>query len=95
MDRLVNSTIGSECKLNSWYLHVLAVHPDHQRKGIGRKLVQIGEALARQDGTSVVLETTTRVNASIYQKLGFDIRGESKITSPFGECPLLLLTKEF
>jgi GNAT superfamily N-acetyltransferase len=44
-ERLVESSIGTECKLNSWYLHILAVHPEHQKKGVGRKLIHAGEAL--------------------------------------------------
>jgi len=44
MDGLMESTFGLERKLDSWYLHLFAVAPEHQREGVGRKLIEPGEA---------------------------------------------------
>ena len=37
-----------------WELHPLAVHPNHQRKGTGRALIQILETEARKEGASTI-----------------------------------------
>ena len=34
---------------NSWYLHLLAVHPDFQHRGFGRELVEWGLEKAREE----------------------------------------------
>jgi aminoglycoside 6'-N-acetyltransferase I len=37
-----------------WELHPLAVHPNHQRKGTGRALIQTLEKEARNEGVSTI-----------------------------------------
>jgi GNAT superfamily N-acetyltransferase len=59
-------------------LHVLelAVHLDHQRKGIGRALMEVAIQAARDRGCTAVTLTTFRVvvwNAPFYRRLGFEI----------------------
>jgi GNAT superfamily N-acetyltransferase len=59
-------------------LHVveLAVHLDHQRKGIGRDLMNAATQAARDAGCAAVTLTTFRGvvwNAPFYRRLGFEI----------------------
>ncbi|EAW13555.1 putative GNAT family acetyltransferase [Aspergillus clavatus NRRL 1] len=55
---------------NVWYLSVLAVHPHHQRQGIGRSLVEWGLEKARQEELPVGLEASAK-GTSLYEQLGF------------------------
>ncbi|KAI7971321.1 hypothetical protein EIK77_007375 [Talaromyces pinophilus] len=53
------------------YLQVLAVHPHHQRKGIGRKLIQWGLDEADRLGLIAYLEATAD-GARLYEQTGFE-----------------------
>lgn len=55
----------------------LMVHPDGRRKGIARKLMMAVEALAREEGkTLLVLDTVTGSPAqTLYENLGFTLSG--------------------
>lgn len=56
----------------SWYLEFLAVHPDFQGRGAGRKLVEWGLQRAEEEGicASVI---AAKGKDSFYRKCGFDI----------------------
>lgn len=55
----------------------LMVHPDGRRKGIARQLMTAVEALAREEGkTLLVLDTVTGSPAqTLYENLGFTLSG--------------------
>ncbi|CAM3911553.1 GNAT family N-acetyltransferase [Rahnella bruchi] len=55
----------------------LMVHPDGRRKGIARQLMTAVEALAREEGkTLLVLDTVTGSPAqALYESLGFTLSG--------------------
>lgn len=53
------------------YLAVLAVHPDHQRKGIGRKLIQWGLDEADRLGLIAYLEASPD-GLRLYEQTGFE-----------------------
>lgn len=56
------------------YLGKIAIHPEHQGRGIGRALVAAAEDLARQNGqTALVLETRIELteNHAAFARLGF------------------------
>ena len=65
-------------------LENLAVAPQHQLKGLGRRLMTRVEALARARGLNLVRLYTNKAftsNLAFYQKLGFAIEREEKIKS--------------
>ena len=64
----------SETQAGEWYIDILSVHPNHRRKGIGMKLLQAVEDLAKQQGASVIALNCDEVNDKayqLYQKLGY------------------------
>ncbi|KAF2689936.1 acyl-CoA N-acyltransferase [Lentithecium fluviatile CBS 122367] len=63
-------TVWSGDRAESWYLEWLAVHPDHQGKGIGQKLAQWGLDRAQEEGVWASV-ASTRGKEPFYQKCGF------------------------
>ena len=64
----------SETQAGEWYIDILSVHENHRRKGIGMKLLQAVEALAKQQGASVIALNCEEINDKayqLYQKLGY------------------------
>ncbi|KAE8153651.1 acyl-CoA N-acyltransferase [Aspergillus avenaceus] len=53
-----------------WFLSTLAVHPDYQRQGIGRKLVEWGLGQAAREQMPVGLEASAK-GTYLYHSLGF------------------------
>jgi ribosomal protein S18 acetylase RimI-like enzyme len=56
-----------------WYLSGLAVDPPHQRRGIGRTLVEWGCERAAAEGAPAALLTSSRENVRYYERLGFEV----------------------
>ena len=64
----------SETQAGEWYIDILSVHENHRRKGIGMKLLQAVEDLAKQQGASVIALNCEEMNVKayqLYQKLGY------------------------
>ncbi|KAH7083050.1 acyl-CoA N-acyltransferase [Paraphoma chrysanthemicola] len=51
------------------YCHVIAVHPAHQRKGVGQKLLNYGIGIAQQARLPVYIESS-RDGIRLYEKMG-------------------------
>jgi GNAT superfamily N-acetyltransferase len=51
------------------YCHVVAVHPDYQRKGIGQMLMHFGLGVARSANLPVYIESS-RDGTRLYEKIG-------------------------
>lgn len=61
----------------SWmYLKMAGVHPDHQGKGLGGRMIRAGLAEAARLGVPSVLETATPSNVGLYQRFGYAILSE-------------------
>lgn len=64
---------------DSLYVGKLAVHPDHQRKGIGRSLMETVERYALSKGIETI-ELNTRIelfeNHSTFKSMGYFVTGE-------------------
>ncbi len=58
------------------YLALLAVDPDHQGRGLGKRVVRPGLEAAAAMGLDVALETNKSDNVGFYRSLGFEISGE-------------------
>lgn len=71
--RVVGVVLGSHDHRKGW-INRLAVLPDYQRKGIGRKLVEACEAVLRKQGLSIVaahVEPANAASATLFENLGY------------------------
>lgn len=59
-------------RAESWYLELLAVHPDYQGKGVGRMIVRWGLDRADEEGVCASVISTTG-KEPFYQKCGFHL----------------------
>jgi GNAT superfamily N-acetyltransferase len=67
-----------------WYLQILGVHPDAQRRGIGLQLLQPTLAQADSTGVACYLETAQPRNSHYYQRVGFQELGPAAPLRPGG-----------
>lgn len=71
-----------ELKGNSAYLGLLSVDPQHQKKGLGSRLVAAAEEFARESGAHFMELTIVNLRTelpAIYERLGYKVTG----TEPF------------
>lgn len=67
----------------SLHIDVMAVSPDHGRRGAGTKLIRTMSELARGRGLRIVTLTTFRDlpwNAPFYEKVGFRVMNDGELT---------------
>jgi ribosomal protein S18 acetylase RimI-like enzyme len=56
------SAFGAGKKHAAWHLQTLGVHPDHQRRGAARQLVDAIAKKAASDKSMMVVECTKEIN---------------------------------
>lgn len=56
-------------KQNFYYIQTIAVHPEFQGKGLGKKVISFAKNLAKDQ--PIYLETNSKDNVKYYEKLGF------------------------
>ncbi|MGL5839278.1 MAG: GNAT family N-acetyltransferase [Sphingorhabdus sp.] len=66
------------------YLACVGVAPHAQGKGVGRLLIEPGLQRADQLGVPVYLDTSTETNVSLYQRFGFEVIAEDRLTKDGG-----------
>lgn len=67
-----------------WYVHMMAVHPDHQGKGLGSQVLRhVLDAAARLDRQApTVLTTHLETNVTYYRRAGFQVIDQRTLTPP-------------
>jgi len=65
-----------------WYLGVLATHPDHAGRRLGRAVMGAGVTTAHADGLPAYLETTNPSNVAMYEKAGWNVVGQADNGGP-------------
>ncbi|HTJ33678.1 MAG TPA: GNAT family N-acetyltransferase [Dactylosporangium sp.] len=60
-------------KIPHWYLGVLATHPDHRGRRLGRSVMTAGLQRAAADALPAYLETSNPRNVDIYRSAGFEV----------------------
>jgi ribosomal protein S18 acetylase RimI-like enzyme len=69
-----------------WYVHMMAVRPDQQGRGLGSRLLErlLAETADRATPTQTVLTTNLVRNVAFYQRAGFEVVGERALEPPNG-----------
>lgn len=60
----------------AWFLGTVGVDPDRQGRGLGRAVIAPGIAAAAAEGVPAFLETSTKSNVALYERLGFAVTAE-------------------
>jgi len=75
-DRAIHALLPAE---PHWYLGVLATHPDHAGRRLGRTVMAPGVDRARDEDRPAYLETTNPRNVGIYERSGWSVTGEAAV----------------
>ncbi|EMD31941.1 hypothetical protein CERSUDRAFT_119274 [Gelatoporia subvermispora B] len=82
--------LGSTKIIDTWYLHILMVRADKRKQGIARALVNLVVKQATQNGEVLALTATKADNVPVYKALGFELKGERIMPSPWQEYPVYI-----
>ncbi|GAA3102442.1 ribosomal protein S18 acetylase RimI-like enzyme [Kribbella aluminosa] len=63
----------------SWLLALAAVHPDHQRQGLGHAVIEPGLAVADAAHSPTFVETQDPANVGFYESFGFTVIAELEL----------------
>lgn len=74
------SRMRFEREINAFILAPVATHTDHQRQGVGQKLIKFGLNVLKKDGVELVL---TYGDPRFYTKVGFHVVTEAQVPPPF------------
>lgn len=86
---------------DTWYVHVLAVHPDYRGRGQGTALLGIADRLAKcagKHGISLIVSDTNLDARRLYERCGYQELARRKMVKEGWQHPgveWLLLKKEF
>lgn len=82
----------SHPKAPHYYLFAVGVLPGHQGRGLGRRIIGEGLAMAHADGAPVYLENSRPRNTPLYEALGF--RACAALPLPPGAPPLIAMWRD-
>ena len=72
-----------------WYLPMIGVEPNAQRRGLGADLMRHALARCDREGLTAYLESSNRRNISLYMRFGFEVMGEIRIGAAPVVTPML------
>lgn len=68
-----------------WYILAVGVRPEHQGRGLGTALLSPTLARCDREGLPAYLEASSERSVALYERLGFEHVGESRL---FGSPPI-------
>ncbi|THH08338.1 hypothetical protein EW146_g9025 [Bondarzewia mesenterica] len=77
-DRMRQCSLANTFK--SWHLQLLGVATEHQRKGLGRALIDAVREKARAQNLGMSVETETSNSLQFYKSVGFVVQGQTVIS---------------
>ncbi|KAK0226225.1 hypothetical protein IW262DRAFT_752104 [Armillaria fumosa] len=90
---LATTALGPTGALDSWWTPHIAVDEKYRRRGIGKMLLDEGHKRAVQSGTITALLTTTDLNESFYEEVGFITKGRMSVDSPQGPIAYRVMSR--
>ena len=84
-DRLGKEIASHKVDVPTWYLGILATHPDWQRQGLASAVLGPVLELADADGLPSALLTATPENVAFYRRHGFTVHAEADVPALPGE----------
>ena len=76
-------------------IRAMYTHPDHTRRGIGRKLLELGEVAARSEGFQAIELGATASGILLYKKCGYVVIDDISETDEDGvSVPNILMRKD-
>ena len=76
--------LNGEMAPDALHIYQVAVHPGHQRQGIGRRLIERAQEIAAEHGVNVLTLTTFRDvpwNQPYYLRLGFETMPDAALNA--------------
>ena len=74
-------------------IRAMYTHPDHIKRGIGRRVIETSEAAARKHGFKSMTMAATLAGAPFYKKCGYHIEAEWEDTNGAVPVPLYTMVK--
>lgn len=71
--------LGTALASDTGYLSLMYVHPDHQKMGVGRRLLQQVEFSAIEKKCAAIELKSTQTACTFYQRMGYLITGDEEI----------------
>jgi len=81
-------SLGKGAIRRSWTLQCLGVAPEHQHKGVAKALISRVREKADAAGCAMCLEAEQPHNVGIYERLGFQIKGNKTFFNIYGLIPV-------
>jgi len=77
-------SLGNGALRSFWTLQVLGIVPEHHHKGVAKALIGTVREKADAGGLGMCLEAEQPHNVSIYERLGFKVKGNKDFSNKYG-----------
>ncbi|CAE6338252.1 unnamed protein product [Rhizoctonia solani] len=93
-NQLSREGLGDGAKKNLLHLQVIGTHPEFQQQGIGKAMVKHMLAQSDSRGIASCVETSKESNLLFYTGLGYEVKANRTIPSPYGDLTMWCLYRD-